>query len=147
MRECLAPYLRRSAIIARMMGPLSRSEISGVAMVTAVAILVHSQLSIIGKDKREPPGIRDILLSAKWRPGVSARCAYCLFAGARQAGRSSNGMRKRAALGSSNTLLFSLNIMGLSRSLVPRTAQLSASARRAFGFANLDRDRTSKLIL
>lgn len=23
------------------------------------------------KDKRQPPGIRDILLSAKWRPGVS----------------------------------------------------------------------------
>lgn len=44
------PYLRRSAIIAWMMGPPSRSEIPNVAMATAaVAILVHSQLSIIGK--------------------------------------------------------------------------------------------------
>lgn len=72
MRECLPPYLRRSAIIARMMGPPSRSEISGVAMVTiTVAILVHSQLSIIGKDKRQPLSIQDILLSAKWRLRVS----------------------------------------------------------------------------
>lgn len=49
------PYLRRSAIIARMMGPASRSEIPNVAMATtAVAILVHGQLSIIGKIRGSP---------------------------------------------------------------------------------------------
>lgn len=54
-----SPYLRRSAIIARMMGPPSRSEISDVAMVTAaVAILVLSQLSIIGKIRGNPRASR-----------------------------------------------------------------------------------------
>lgn len=42
----------------------------------AVAILVHSQLSIIGKIRGSRPGIRDILLPVKWRLRVSVYANY-----------------------------------------------------------------------
>lgn len=51
--------------------PVPKRDIERNHSNRAVAILVHGQLSIIGKIRGSRPGIRDILLPVKWRLEVS----------------------------------------------------------------------------